>query len=267
MIRKVIASIDGVDYEMPQEITVSHYSEVMRRISMSETEMEKAMDIISVIMNIPYQVIRELEVENIAELSVYIQNKIQDCDVAYIPQFKFKDVEYGGLDLMEMTFGEYVDLVTLIKNDVTIYMNIHKICAILYRPITNKTSSGFDITPYDIKEHKRMSELFLDLPVKYFFGALTNLYLFLRQMRKDFEILFGEDLDLPDDRKEEKKDDSNLPWYKMIMALTNEDFTKIEYVTARPAVECFNHLTYLTIKNQELKQAQLEHQNKMNLYK
>lgn len=270
MIKKIIVTIDDIEYELPDVITVTHYAEVMRRISMSETELEKAADIISVLLQIPYPIIRELEPEKMADLSIYLQEKVTESNIPYQKTFKFQDVEYGGVDLTKMTFGEYIDLVSYLKNDIYIYMNIHKICALLYRPIINKTKTSHTIKKYNIYEHEEQSELFKDLPAKYFFGALNNVYMYLSQIRKDFEILFGEDRDdLPEDIKKDKKqeEDNNLPWYKMIMALTDDDFTKIDYVTGRPVVECFNHLTYVTIKNEEIKQQQLEYQNKMNLMK
>ena len=51
----------------------------------------------------------------------------------------------------------------------------------------------------------------------------------------------------------------------MIMSLTGDDFTKIDYVTARPLVECFNHLTYIKLKVEDQNQLILQQQNKMNL--
>ena len=49
------------------------------------------------------------------------------------------------------------------------------------------------------------------------------------------------------------------------MALSNEDFTKIDFVTGRPVVECFNHLSYIRLKNEETKRQHLERQNKNNI--
>lgn len=268
MIKKVVVSIDGNDYHVPNEITVTQYAEVMRRINLTDDIMEKAYDIINVIMDIPYPLIRELDPEHVADLSVYLQEKIQESNLKLIPFFKFKGVEYGTLNLTKMTFGEYIDLVNYMKNENNLYINIYKICAILYRPIVEKSKTKYIIKPYNIEEHEELSEIFKDLPVKYFFGSFYNLYTYFNQLKKDFEVLFGEDkMDLPKPNdKEIEEEQSNLPWYKMIMTLTNEDFTKIDYVTSRPVVECFNHLSYITIKNEELRQKQLEHQNKMKLF-
>lgn len=263
MINNVLIEIDGKDYTVPNPITVSHYGELMRRMSLSDNVLDKAQDVISVLTDIPYTIIREIDPEKMAELSIYLQNKVTSCDVEYVPSFKFKGVKYVGLVLNKMTFGEYLDLISYIKDEMSVCLNIHKICALLYRPELNGK-----ISPYDIELHEIQSELFKDLPLSYFFGMYGNVMKFLIQMRKDFVVLFGEEDDLPKkpkDDKEEEEEQSNLPLYKMIMTLTGDDFTKIDYVTGRPLVECFNHLTYIKLKIEDEKQQLLQQQNKMNL--
>jgi len=263
MIKKIDIEIDGIDYTLPENITVSHYGEIMRRMSLSESMVDKAHDVIGVLLNIPYTILRELDPVEMAELSIYLQNKVSSQDVGYIPSFTYKDVNYVGVVFNKITFGEYVDIINLIKNEASIYMNINKICALLYRPEINGK-----ISLYDIEQHEIQSELFKDLPLQYFFGIFKNLFTFLAQMRKDFVVLFGEEGDLPEKpkgEKDEEEEQTNLPWYKMIMSLTGDDFTKIDYVTARPLVECFNHLTYIKLKVEDEKQLILQQQNKMNL--
>jgi hypothetical protein len=87
-------------------------------------------------------------------------------------------------------------------------------------------------------------------------------------MRREFEVLFGEeedDIKRPQDDNKEEEEKTNLPWYKMIMTLSNDDFTKLDYVTGRPVVECFNHLTYIKLKNEDQRLRLMEQQTKMNL--
>ena len=267
MIKNIKIEIDGIDYQLPKEITITQYGEVMRRISMSETDLEKTYDLIQVLLNVPYQTLRMLNPDKLEHISTYLQNKINQNETNYIQSFTYKDIEYGGVNLTRMSFGEYIDLANYIKNETSIYININKICSILYRPIIEKKKDKIYIKPYNIDDHLEQSETFNELPLKYFIGSFNNLYTYIKGMKKEFVVLFGDEEDndyLPkEERKEE--DDTNLPWYKMIMALTNEDFTKIDYVTSRSVVECFNHLTYIRLKNEELKQKVLERQNKNNV--
>lgn len=265
MIKKIVVTIDGIDYELPEEITVSHYAELMRRMSYSQTDFEKSVDLITVLLGIPYQTIIQFEPEKLYELTAYLQEKLESCNIEFQKSFKWRGVEYGALNLNKMTFGEYIDIANYMKSDKYIYININKICAVLYRPVISNKKNKVVIAPYDLEQQEELAELFVDLPVKYFFGVINNLFNYVNQIKKDFNVLFDElKLDVPERKKDKNSEDedSNLPWYKMIMALVDDDFTKINYATARPVVECFNHLTYITIKNAELKQQRLEMENK-----
>jgi hypothetical protein len=51
----------------------------------------------------------------------------------------------------------------------------------------------------------------------------------------------------------------------MIMVLADDDFTKIDYVTGRPMIECFNHLTYIKVKNEEIRQQRQKEQLKNSI--
>ena len=266
MIKEVVVEVDDIEYKVPKEITVSHYGEIMRRMSLSENEIEMAQDILTVILGIPYQILRQFDVLQMTELSLYIQDKITQCDIPYQSTFIFNDIEYGGLNLNKMSFGEYIDLINLVKDQNTIYINIHKICSILYRPILNKNGDKYTIEEYNIEKYEDRSELFKDLPLKYFFGTFNSLFTYFTHIRKEFVVLFGEDDEErpPQDEKDKEEETSNLPWYKMIMSLSDDDFTKIDYVTSRPVVECFNHLTYIRLKTEEHNRRILEQQQKLN---
>lgn len=258
MIKKITVEFDGKNYTVPNEITVTHYGEIMRRFSFAEYDEEKAYDIISVLLGVPFTVLRDYNPEKLFELSEYLQEMVLQTDIPFTNKFKFKGIEYGGILLPKMTFGEYIDLSNYIKDEASIYTYIHKICALLYRPVVNGK-----VTPYNVDEHEIQSEIFKDLPVKYFFGAFKNLFTYFYQMKKEFTLLFGDEedkrtTDLEDDKLEDK---SNLPWYKMVMLLASDDFTKIDYVTGRPMIECFNHLTYIKIKQEEDRQRMQKQQN------
>jgi hypothetical protein len=267
MIRNISIEIDGIDYQLPKEITITQYGELMRRISMSETDLEKTYDLIQVLLNVPYQTLRQLNPDKLEHISSYLQNKINQNDTQYTQSFTHKDIEYGGVNLTRMSFGEYIDLASYIKNEASIFTNIHKICSILYRPIIERKKDKIYIKPYNIDDHIEQSEAFIDLPLKYFIGSFNNLYTYIKQIRKEFVVLFGEEEqdDYLPKLEEENENETNLPWYKMIMALTSDDFTKIDFVTGRPVVECFNHLTYIRLKNEEINRKVLERQNKNNV--
>ena len=91
MINKIVIEIDGKNYTIPKVITVTHYSEMMMKMSFSETATEKAYDVIGTLLNIPYKILRELNPDSLADLSIYLQNKVVECDIPYEHTFKFNN--------------------------------------------------------------------------------------------------------------------------------------------------------------------------------
>ena len=81
MIKKIVIEIDGINYTLPEVITVSHYGEMMRRMSLSDDMIDKAHDVIGVLLGIPYTILRELDKEKMTELSLYLQNTVTECEV------------------------------------------------------------------------------------------------------------------------------------------------------------------------------------------
>lgn len=98
----------------------------------------------------------------------------------------------GYAPVMASSLGEYIDLENLAKDFEN---NMHKIAAILYRPIKvhrfktlefaikqkikmvkNKVENVFDwytVTPYDNQERKMREETFKDFPAHIFLGAIS----------------------------------------------------------------------------------------------
>ena len=105
---------------------------------------------------------------------------------------EWNDVLYGYSDIKNMTLGCYIDIENLCKD---LKGNLHKIAAILYRPITkhrfdsikfivkqrikmasNKVENVFDyyeLETYDSKERKQREEEFRAFPAHILMGALS----------------------------------------------------------------------------------------------
>jgi hypothetical protein len=100
---------------------------------------------------------------------------IQQIDLAlsqtveFKPTFFIKDVEFGFIpNLDKITAGEYRDL-TLYGSDVS---NLHKLMAVLFRPIKNKDVIGnYSIINYEGTE--QYSNIMLQMPLSIVNGALV----------------------------------------------------------------------------------------------
>lgn len=96
-------------------------------------------------------------VKNLAEYEAYLTLIFVDGD---IPEFsrivKIKGVKYGlEPSIQDMESGAFFDLDELVQGDVEV--NLHKILAILYRPVKIKIGSRYEIKSY-VKESKSDKE-------------------------------------------------------------------------------------------------------------
>lgn len=89
----------------------------------------------------------------------------------FYPVFKHNNVEYGFIpNLDKISTGEYIDIDILQNNKES----IHKLMAVLYRPVTKKYKGKYDIEDYD--PDNLNDEVMLGIDVKYFLGAMVFFY-------------------------------------------------------------------------------------------
>jgi len=87
---------------------------------------------------------------------------------------EFKGKLYGFIDMNKLTVGELVDM-DIMSVSPNREKLLHKMLAILYRP-AYRTLFSIKVDPYASEELDERAELFLDMPMKYVFGA-TNFFL------------------------------------------------------------------------------------------
>jgi len=96
----------------------------------------------------------------------YLQNQTRKLQTI----IEVEGVEYGLMsEMTSLNFGGWVDLEFLVADGVE--KNLHKIMALLYRPITKKVKDGYEIGPYDHDEMNKRAEIFKNIPIEYFWGV------------------------------------------------------------------------------------------------
>lgn len=91
---------------------------------------------------------------------------------AYHQSFLFNSKQYGFLDMANVTLGEFADM-DVIKADPQSQKKLHLMMAILYRPAIQITEKWMEVSVYNSDEANKRAEEFLDLPLKYVYGALA----------------------------------------------------------------------------------------------
>ena len=129
----------------------------------TESKTKEAEQVIAAVSNIPKQLVKELELSDVA----FIMSKVSELQAAGDDSLKriieIEGKEYGfHPDLSSITLGEYADIEMFIKNDME--KNLPEMMAVLYRPITAKGENGvYTIEAYDgnisirAEEMKKMS--------------------------------------------------------------------------------------------------------------
>ena len=127
------------------------------------TKTKEAEETIAALSNIPKDLIKQLELKDIAIIMERVAAMQQEQDSSLKGIIEVEGKRYGfHPDLNSMTLGEWSDIETFIKDGIE--KNMPQVMAVLYRPIVEETESGvYTIEAYDgdiairTEEMKKMS--------------------------------------------------------------------------------------------------------------
>jgi hypothetical protein len=89
----------------------------------------------------------------------------------FIQRFEYNGVEYGFIPkLDDISVGEFIDLDQYIKEG----KQLHKIAAILYRPVTKRNGLNYDIEKYE--GTSKYADIMMKVDYKVVLGALVFFY-------------------------------------------------------------------------------------------
>lgn len=180
-----------VQIEIPEYLTVQQYQDILN-LPESESKLEQNLYLISTIIGIDIDELRYWDLQSIKKVSEMIQGLI-DPKNEFHSIIEWNGVMYGYDNIKQQNLGEYIDLESLAKD---VNNNLHKITAILYRPITEHRFNTvefikkntiqvlkhkdvvnvfeyYDIEKYDSKVRKKRELEFKDFPVQIALGALS----------------------------------------------------------------------------------------------
>lgn len=114
--------------------------------------------------------VAQIRYKDVAEITANINNLFTKENV-FIQRFKMGGVEFGFIpNLDEMSTGEYMDLDTYITD----WDTMHNAMAVLYRPITNKLGSKYQIEEY--KGSITYADVMRHAPLDVVLGAMFFFY-------------------------------------------------------------------------------------------
>ena len=240
---------DSYDFDIPESIndlTLEQFINLQKTIEKTkdEKEVDKVLEIVSTLSKIPLKALKTIDAESVGVLLKYVNDFLHtDTTIEFKEKSRGEGKNYGMNPTFDaLTLGEFVDLETYSKNWTN---NLHRILAILYRPIKNK--QVVDYTP-----DRERGDMFLKkLYIKDVYGTFVKYLDYRTKLYEDFEELFttGE--------KEHGINSYNdmgekWGWYNHIYLLANENILNINKITKLPVYECLTFMTYKQDLNEKL---------------
>lgn len=178
-----------ITVDIPPYLTIGQYQEISKFKTLSP--IEKLVKTVHTLTGKEEEEIKSWPVDTIQAVSDDLA-KVADPKNEFHSIIKWNDKVYGYSHIANSSLGEYIDIENLSQD---LENNLHKLCAIFYRPITenrigglkwiakhswqlarNKVENVFDyyeVEKYTSKERKKVENDFKDFPVHIMLGALA----------------------------------------------------------------------------------------------
>jgi len=152
--------------KLPEEMTIELYQKFIKD---EQKYVNEPIEMISLFTNIPVSKLKNLSPKTIQLINNFVEQKIQIPNLKeLVTTFTHNGVEYGlETDFGSMAWGAWVDLE--VYSSQNIMDNIHKIMAVMYRPIVKRKGNKYTIEPYDSETISSRAEEFLTVPISYWF--------------------------------------------------------------------------------------------------
>lgn len=175
--------------EVPEYLTIQQYAEMNSYTGTSA--FGKLIHSVSALTGYTKEEVRDWDIDSLTKIS-NIFAEVADHKEEFHSLIEWNGTLYGYANVKQCSLGEWVDLENLAQDMET---NLHKVAAILYRPVTkhnfnsiefgvkqkikmvkNDVANVFDwytIEKYDSSKRKEREEEFKGFPVHIFLGAIS----------------------------------------------------------------------------------------------
>lgn len=178
-----------LDIQIPEFLSIAQYAQ-MAKVN-STDKFHSLIQAVHILTGHDIEDIRTWSLDSIKDLADHF-DRIADPKQEFHSIIEWNGELLGYSPVFKASLGEFIDIENLAKD---LENNMHKICAILYRPITNHrfdtinfmvkqkikmaknkvedVFDWYDTEKYDNKKRKMREEAFKDFPVHIFLGAIS----------------------------------------------------------------------------------------------
>lgn len=171
--------IDNEVVKVDPKLTIDKFQKIQRNPNKYNDQTE----ILALYLDLEPDELKDLPVEQVRFVeSVLSKHMLEPRTDDLVFTFEIDGVTYGlENDWMSMTWGAWVDLEVYSQPD-KLTDNIHKILAILYRPITIEKGTKYTLAKFKQSEVEERAELFQSkLGVDMWFGVGSFFFLILKE--------------------------------------------------------------------------------------
>lgn len=147
-----------------KSISIKKFIEISDKIK-DETTLQERMEVIQIVSGCSMDEIRLIPIDILNNIwEDFVKNCFDLGDGSVDNIITIDGKSYGLTNVKKLTVGEMADI-DVLKNHPILNFNLHKIMAILYRPLISKLP--FKIDEYTTEGYEERAELFADkMPVK-----------------------------------------------------------------------------------------------------
>lgn len=143
---------------------------------------------IHIFTDLPLDYCRSIKILDAKRIGASIDKALQ-FSTEFQHRFKIKNIEFGFIpNLDKMTFAEYTDL----QNYANDAENLHRLMAILFRPIYKKDGERYSIMPYNGTEE--YAQIMLHTPMNIVNGALVFFWNLTNELSSSTQRYLTEEL-------------------------------------------------------------------------
>jgi len=162
-----------VEINVPEtlsEVKLEQYQKYVKLITDNEASDFVNQKTLEIFCNLPLTDVIRISYSSVDEILTHL-NSLFSKKYFLKPTFELYGKEFGFIpNLEEITFGEYIDLDTYLKDTST----WHKAMAVLYRPVKKKIKNMYLIEDYNGSD--KYAEVMKDSPLDVMLGAMVFFY-------------------------------------------------------------------------------------------
>ena len=158
----MLLTLDNKDYFVPQkwsEVSIESYQKLMQYVGDESDEYTKSLTTINALTKAPIEILEKCKKSDIEKLSKAVSNLLNiKVNTTLNMLIEVDGVEYGfHPNLEEITFAEFVDLDNYLSDP---WPNMHRIMAVLYRPVIKQNKKKYKIEDYDSTKCMKTADVF-----------------------------------------------------------------------------------------------------------